>query len=199
MSKVLEFYFDYGSPNAYIAHVRLPEILARTGANVEHKPMLLGGVFQLTGNQSPAQNQLKLPNMRRDMARYIGRHKVPFQFNKHFPVNTLKMMRGAVAAQEDGIFERYNEIAYNAMWREGLNMSDEAVFIAAMNAGGLDGAKVLARGNDEGVKAKLKAATEAAAARGVFGAPTFFVRDEMFFGQDRLDFVEDALMGKSYL
>jgi 2-hydroxychromene-2-carboxylate isomerase len=199
MAAKLDFYFDYGSPNAYIAHVRLPEILRRTGAALVPRLMLLGGVFQATGNVSPATNKLKSPNLRRDMTRYINKYRVPFQMNPHFPVNTLKLMRGAVVAEEEGVLERYSDAAFAAMWREGLKMDDEAVFTQRFDAAGLDGKRLLARSSEEAIKGKLKTYTEEAVARGVFGAPTFFVGDEMFFGQDRLDFVEEALLGRSFL
>jgi 2-hydroxychromene-2-carboxylate isomerase len=199
MRSTLEFYFDFGSPNAYIAHVRLPAILARTRARIDYRIMLLGGVFQATGNVSPAALKFKLGYIRRDMLRFINKFEVPFKMNPHFPVNTLKLMRGAVVAEEDGFLPSYMDAAFRGMWRDGLNMADEAVFADALERGGLDAAHVMRRINEEGVKDKLKTYTAAAAARGIFGAPTFFVGDEMFFGQDRLEFVEEALQGRSYL
>jgi 2-hydroxychromene-2-carboxylate isomerase len=199
MPSTLEFYFDFGSPNAYIAHVRLPAILARTGARIDHKIMLLGGVFQATGNVSPAAVKFKLAYTRRDMLRFVHKYQVPFTMNPHFPVNTLKLMRGAVVAEEDGFLPSYMDTAFRGMWRDVLNMADETVFAAALERGGLDAAHVMRRINEESVKEKLKAYTAAAVARGIFGAPTFFVGDEMFFGQDRLEFVEDALQGRSDL
>jgi 2-hydroxychromene-2-carboxylate isomerase len=199
MPPTLDFYYDVGSPNCYIAHVRLPEILARTGATLSLKNMLLGGVFQATGNRSPVENKLKAPNSLRDMMRYIGKYRIPFRMNPHFPINTLKMMRGAVVAEEEGYLARYNDAIYAAMWRDGLDMGQEAVLIDVLGTAGLDGGHIVARAAEDAVKGRLKAYTEAAVARGVFGAPTFFVDDELFFGQDRLDFVEDALHGRSYL
>ena len=199
MPPTVEFYFDFGSPNAYIAHVRLPAILRRAGARIEHKIMLLGGVFQATGNMSPAALKFKLAYIRRDMLRFINKYQVPFRMNPHFPVNTLKLMRGAVVAEEDGFLPSYMDAAFGGMWRDGLNMADDGVFAAALERAGLDAAHVVRRINEESVKDKLKAYTAAAVARGIFGAPTFFVGDEMFFGQDRLEFVEEALGGVSYL
>jgi 2-hydroxychromene-2-carboxylate isomerase len=199
MPSTLEFYFDFGSPNAYIAHVRLPAILARAGARVEPKIMLLGGVFQATGNVSPAAVKFKISYTRRDMLRFVDKYQVPFAMNPHFPVNTLKLMRGAVVAEEGGFLAAYMDAAFGGMWRDGLDMADEAVFAGALDRGGLDAAHVMRRIAEDGVKDKLKAYTAAAVARGIFGAPTFFVGDEMFFGQDRLEFVEDALLGRSYL
>jgi len=199
MPSTLEFYFDFGSPNAYIAHVRLPPIVARTRARVAYRIMLLGGVFQATGNVSPAALKFKLGYIRRDMLRFINKFEVPFRMNPHFPVNTLKLMRGAVVAEEDGFLATYMDAAFRGMWRDGLNMADEAVFADALERGGLDAAHVMRRINEESVKDKLKTYTAAAVARGIFGAPTFFVGDEMFFGQDRLELVEEALLGRSYL
>ena len=199
MSRTVEFYYDYGSPNAYLAHVRLPDILKRTGASLKLRPMLLGGVFQITGNVSPAANKLKAPNSMRDMRRYIGKYQVPFKMNPNFPVNTLKMMRGAMVAEEEGYLERYNEAMYRAMWVDGLKMDDDAVLAQALAKGGFDAAHIARRSQEDAIKARLKSYTEDAAKRGVFGAPTFVVGEEMFFGQDRLEFVEDALNGRSYL
>ena len=199
MPSTLEFYFDFGSPNAYIAHVRLPAIVTRTRARIEYRIMLLGAVFQATGNASPAALRFKLGYIRRDMLRFINKFEVPFRMNPHFPVNTLKLMRGAVVAEEDGFLPSYMDAAFRGMWRDGLNMADEAVFAGALEGGGLDAAHVMRRINEDGVKDKLKTYTAAAVARGIFGAPTFFVGDEMFFGQDRLEFVEEALQGRSYL
>jgi 2-hydroxychromene-2-carboxylate isomerase len=199
MPSTLEFYFDFGSPNAYIAHVRLPAILARTGARIGHRIMLLGGVFQATGNVSPAAIKFKIAYTRRDMLRFVNKYQVPFRMNPHFPVNTLKLMRGSVVAEQDGFLAAYMDAAFRGMWRDGLDMSDDAVFAGALERDGLDAAHVMRRIGEEGVKDRLKAYTAAAVGRGIFGAPTFFVGDEMFFGQDRLEFVEDALQGRSYL
>jgi 2-hydroxychromene-2-carboxylate isomerase len=199
MPRAVEFYFDYGSPYSYIAHVRLPAVLQRTGAAARYRPMLLGGVFQLTGNASPAQNKLKWPNGQRDLSRFVGKYAVPFRSNPHFPVNTLKLMRGAVVAEDEGYLDRYSIAAFAGMWQQGLNMADETVIAGALREAGLDDRRILERIGEDAIKQKLKADTEAAVQRGVFGAPTFFVGEEMFFGQDRLDFVEDALAGRSWL
>ncbi|MGO8916002.1 MAG: 2-hydroxychromene-2-carboxylate isomerase [Stellaceae bacterium] len=196
MPGTVEFYFDYGSPYSYIAHRRLPEVLRRAEAAVAYRPMLLGGVFQLTGNSRPALNKVKYSE--RDLDRFVAKYQVPFQRNPFFPVNTLRLMRGAVVAVEEGYLDRYSDAAFTGMWRDGRKMDDEAVISDALREAGLDGRHILARTSEDGVKQKLKAWTEAAVARGVFGAPTFFVGDEIFFGQDRLDFVEDALLGRLY-
>jgi len=199
MAPTVEFYFDHGSPFSYVAHRRLPEILRRTGATVHYRIMLLGGVFQATDNRSPAANPVKWPNSQRDLARFVRKYEVPFQRNPHFPVNTLKLMRGAVVAEEEGFLPAYIEAAFAGMWRHGLKLDDDAVLAQWLRDNRLDDGLLLRRIGEDGVKAKLKSYTEAAVKRGVFGAPTFFVKDEMFFGQDRLSFVEEALMGRSYL
>ncbi|HKW55020.1 MAG TPA: 2-hydroxychromene-2-carboxylate isomerase [Stellaceae bacterium] len=199
MARVVEFYFDYGSPFSYVAHWRLPEMLRRVGGEARHRIMLLGGVFQATGNQSPAMNPLKWPNSQRDLERHVGKYQVPFRRNPHFPVNTLKAMRGAVVAESQGFLPRYTDAMFTAMWRDGEKLDDDAVLARVLGAAGIDAARVLSRIAEDGVKQTLKSHTEAAVRRGVFGAPTFFVGGEMFFGQDRLDFVEDALKGRSYL
>jgi 2-hydroxychromene-2-carboxylate isomerase len=196
MPGTVEFYFDYGSPYSYIGHRRLPEVLRRAGATAVYRPMLLGGVFQLTGNASPAFNKVKWAHSQRDLDRFVGKYQVPFQRNPFFPVNTLKLMRGAVVALEEGYLDRYTDAVFAGMWRDARNMGEEGEVAETLGAAGLDAAHLLARITEDGVKQTLKSWTEAAVARGIFGAPTFFVGDEMFFGQDRLDFVEDALAGR---
>ncbi len=199
MARTVEFYFDYGSPFSYVAHMRLPEMLRRTGGVAQYCIMLLGGVFQISGNSSPAANPLNWPNTQRDLMRYVRKYDVPFRRNPHFPVNTLKLMRGAVVAEEEGFLPRYSDAAFAAMWRDGFKMDEDGVIAEVLGAAGIDAGRVLARIAEDAVKQRLKSGTEAAVKRGVFGAPTFFVGDEMFFGQDRLDLVEDALLGRSYL
>ncbi len=195
MSKTLDFYFDYGSPNAYLAHTQMPGLAERTGADVVYKPMLLGGVFKATGNVSPATVPAKSRYMGIDMARFIARYGVPFQRNPHFPVNTLALMRGAVFAERAGFLAPYSEAMFKAMWVDGLNMAEPEVIGKVLAEAGLDVDAILAGVQDQAVKDALIAKTEEAVERGVFGAPTFFVGDEMFFGQDRLEMVEAALMG----
>ncbi|KRA61453.1 disulfide bond formation protein DsbA [Caulobacter sp. Root655] len=197
--KIIEFIFDFGSPNAYLAWKVLPAIAARTGATVVLLPCLLGGIFKLTGNQAP---MVAFGGIKGKMAyemletrRFIEVHGLTaFRFNPHFPVNTLLLMRGMVAAQRAGAGEPYLDAMLRGMWEEGLKLDDPAVFTAALDAAGLDGAALLAATGDPEVKAQLMANTEAAVARGVFGIPTFFVGDEMFFGKERLGQVE-ALLG----
>lgn len=198
MAGMVEFYFDYGSPYSYIAHCRLPELLRRTGARAEYRPMLLGGVFQLTGNSSPALNQVKWAHGNRDLERHTVKYAIPFQRNPYFVVNTLKLMRGAVVAAAEGYLDRYSDAAFAGMWRDARKMDEDEVVAGVLREAGLDDRHILARIAEDDVKRTLKAWTEAAVARGVFGAPSFFVGDEMFFGQDRLDFVADALQGRPY-
>jgi 2-hydroxychromene-2-carboxylate isomerase len=196
MPGTVAFYFDYGSPYTYLAYARLPALLERTGARAEYRPMLLGAVFQATGNASPALVKAKWPHNERDLARFAAKYRIPFRRNPFFMVNTLKLMRGAVVAESEGYLARYSDAAFAGMWRDGRKMDDDAVIAGVLEAAGLDGGHILQRIAEPAVKETLRAWTEAAVQRGVFGAPTFFVGDEMFFGQDRLDFVEDALKGQ---
>ena len=198
MTKTVEFIFDFGSPNAYLAHKVLPEIAARTGASIVLLPCLLGGIFKLTGNQAPTTAfgaiKGKLDYEMLETRRFIEAHGLSaFRFNPHFPVNTLLLMRGMVAAQGLGVGEVYLDAMLRGMWEEGLKLDDPAVFAAALDAAGLDGQALLAAAADPEVKARLAANTDAAVARGVFGIPTFFVGDEMFFGKERLGQVEAEL------
>jgi 2-hydroxychromene-2-carboxylate isomerase len=196
MSKRVEFYFDYVSPWSYLAHMRLPALARRTGAEVVLRPVLLGGIFKATGNQAPAV-AAKLAWMRQDLLRFAERHGIAFQFNPLFPVNSLMTVRGAIAAQRDGNLAAYSDVMFRAMWREGRNLADLAVAQAALAAAGLDPERFAAAIGDESVKIGLREATEAAVRRGIFGVPTFFVGETLFFGQDRLDFVEAALEGRA--
>ena len=198
MTVQVDFIYDFGSPNAYMSYCVVKEIEARTGATFNYIPCLLGGIFKATNNQSPFlmfQNvKGKLDYDRIEFERFIRKHKLAqFKLNPHFPVNTLLMMRAAAGAQLDGIQDSYIAAGMAAMWEKGLNMSDPEVFVTAMNDAGLDGAALLARANEDAVKDHLKANTAAAVERGVFGIPTFFVGDEMFFGKDRLGQVEDEI------
>mgnify|MGYP000328933653 FL=1 len=197
MAKTVEFFFDFGSPTAYLAWTQLPKLAADAGAELVWRPMLLGGVFKATGNASPAQVAAKSRWMNDDMARWARRYGVPFAQNPHFPINTLTLMRGAVGLQmrRPADFERYVAAVYRAMWVEPQNLGDAAVLAAALQRAGFDVEALLALVNDPEVKARLVANTEEAVARGVFGAPTCFVGDQMHFGQDRLDFVREALTG----
>ena len=196
-AKTIEFLFDFGSPTTYLAHTQLPRIAADTGARIDYVPMLLGGVFKATGNQSPVMVPAKGRWMGGDLARFARRYRVPFTFNPHFPINTLTLMRGAVGLQmrQPDRFIAYVDAMFRAMWVEPVNLGDASVLAATLSAAGFDAAALQALAGDAEVKARLIANTEAAVARGVFGAPTCFVGSEMFFGQDRLDFVREAVTG----
>jgi 2-hydroxychromene-2-carboxylate isomerase len=193
--KRLEYFFDFGSPTSYLAWTQLPGLVAETGAELVWRPMLLGGVFKATGNASPVSVPAKGRWMSGDIARWAARYAVPFRFNPHFPINTLTLMRGATGLQlrAPERFERYCEVVCRAMWEEGANLGDPAVLAATLAAAGFDVESFTVLVADPEVKARLVATTEEAVARGVFGAPTFFVGEAMFFGQDRLDFVREAL------
>lgn len=198
MTKTVEFIFDFGSPNAYLAYTVLQDIARRTGAQVVLTPCLLGGIFKITGNQAPMTAfggvQGKLAYEALETKRFVARHKLDrYQFNPHFPVNTLLIMRGLVAARRLGVEQTYLDTVMAAMWERGLKMDDPQVVAAALTEAGLDAKAILEATQDPDVKAELMANTEQAAARGAFGIPTFFVGDEMFFGKERLGQVEEEL------
>ena len=194
--RTVEYFFDVGSPTAYLAWRQLPKIAAEAGATIAWRPMLLGGVFKATGNASPVTVPAKGRWMNDDIARWARRYGVPFAFNPHFPINTLTLMRGATGMQmrRPADFPRYLDVIERAMWEQPKNLGDAAVLAATLVAAGFDAEEFVALVSDPEVKARLVATTEEAVARGVFGAPTFFVGDAMFFGQDRLDFVREALL-----
>ena len=194
-----QFLFDFGSPNAYLAHQVIPGIEARTGVRFDYVPVLLGGLFKLANNRSPMEANAGIPLKRAydmlEMRRFIQRHQLTqFQMNPHFPVNTLGIMRGAVAAQRAGVLAPYVDAVFGAMWERGANMADVAVITAELNAAGLDGAALVAATQDAAVKDQLMANTQAAHARGAFGSPIFFVGEEMYFGKDRLGEVEEEIV-----
>ena len=195
MSKTVEFFFDVGSPTTYLAWTQLPALCAQAGAALVYRPMLLGAVFQATGNASPVTVPAKGRFMHADMARYARRYGVPFQMNAHFPINTLTLMRAATGVQlrMPARLDDFLRGVFKAIWTDGANLNDPAVAAQALRDAGFDPAEVIALTNDAEVKAALRATTEEAVARGVFGAPTMFVGDTMFFGQDRLEFVREAL------
>ena len=198
MSKTIDFIFDFGSPNAYLAWKVLPGIAARTNAQVNIIPCLLGGLFKLTGNQAPmtafGQVKGKLEYESLETQRFIAKHGLrDFRFNPHFPVNTLLIMRGLLAARRADVGDVYLESVLKAMWEDGKKMDDPAVVAAVLSAAGLDANAILAGTQNPDVKAELVANTSAAADRGAFGIPTFFVGPEMFFGKERLRQVEEEL------
>ena len=195
MSKQVEFFFDVGSPAAYLAWTQVPRIARATGAQVEYRPFLLGGVFQATGNRSPMEVPAKGQYMVDDLQRFARKYEVPFAHNPHFPLNTLALMRMALGLQlrEPDRMVPFVDAAYRATWVEGKNMNDPATVGAVLQAAGFAPDKLLALASDPAIKDELKAVTQQAVQRGVFGAPTFFIGPDMFWGQDRLDFVQEAL------
>lgn len=194
MSKELDFYFDYGSPTAYLAYARLQQLQSKYALTINYLPMLLGGVFKATENTSPVTIPAKAAYMlQQDLPRFSRRYGVPLNFNPYFPINTLHLMRGAFAATTLGALEDYTAAVFTAMWVEERNMGDADVVGQTLADAGLDAERLMALAQTPATKAQLIAATEAAVKRGCFGAPTFFMEGEMYFGQDRLDFVAEAL------
>ncbi len=195
MTLQVEFHFDFGSPNAYLSHCVIPEIERRTGATFAYVPVLLGGVFKLTNNRPPMDQTAGVKNKpeyaRIETGRFIRRHGIDnYTWNPDFPVNTLRIMRGAVAAEMDGWLDRYVAAVFRHMWEEPKKMDEPEVIVSALAEDGIDGAALLERAGDQAVKDRLLANTEASVARGTFGSPTFYVGDEIFFGKDRLGDVE---------
>jgi 2-hydroxychromene-2-carboxylate isomerase len=198
MAKV-EFHFDFGSPNAYLAHLVIPEIEQRTGAKFDYVPVLLGGVFKLTNNRSPAESLQGIKNKPEyealERQRFVKRYNITrFTMNPFFPVNTLLIMRGAVASELEGCFERYVDEVFRHMWAEPKKMDDPEVVRSALAESGLEAARLLARTQEPKVKDRLLNNTESSVARGTFGSPTFFVGEEIFFGKDRLRDVEEEIV-----
>ncbi|MBW2229304.1 MAG: 2-hydroxychromene-2-carboxylate isomerase [Deltaproteobacteria bacterium] len=190
-----EFFFDYGSPYSYLADTQIAALAERTGAEVVYRPMLLGGVFKATRNRSPFVEPVepKRAYFAVELRRWITHLRVPFTHNPHFPINTLLLMRSAVAAEQAGVFAPFHEAVYPAFWCDAQDMGDAQVITRVLEKAGLDAASILRAAGAAPAKDALRITTEAAVARGVFGAPTIFVGDEMFFGNDRLEFVERAL------
>ena len=197
MAKDMEFLFDFGGPNSYLAHKMLPDLCARTGAELVYVPILLGGLFKLTNNQAPMMRYAETPAKQTyemlEFDRFVNAHAIPFKMNPRFPLNTLHVMRGAVAAQRLGCLAPYVDAVMAAMWHDGAEISDLDVVRDVLDKAGLDSAALLTLAVDPEVKAELMANTEAAAKRGAFGVPTFFVGEEMFWGKERLGQVEAAL------
>ena len=198
MSATIEFIFDFGSPNVYLAYRALPSILERTGANLAINPCLLGGIFKATGNQAPivafAPVKGKLEYQLLEIRRFVARHGLDkFRMNPHFPVNTLMLMRGLIAAREAGQEAAYIEMGLQGLWEEGLKLDDREILARRIDSAGLNSASLIAAAQTDRVKLRLADNTAAAVGRGVFGIPTFFVGPDMFFGKDRLAEVEEAL------
>ena len=194
MTKSVEFYFDVGSPTAYLAHKRLKQLKSEYGCSIIYHPVLLGGLFKASGNSSPVTVPAKgRYMMMEDLPRFAKLYNVSLNNNPHFPINTLNLMRGAVSALNEAYFDTYIDTIFNAIWVESRNMADIDTVIEVLSAAGLDAKAILEATKKPEVKQKLISNTEQAVERGLFGAPTMFVDGEMFFGQDRLQFVEAAL------
>jgi 2-hydroxychromene-2-carboxylate isomerase len=193
MPRRLEYFFDYVSPFSYLANSQIAALVDSTGAEVAYRPFLLGGVMQATGNQPPATLPARAKYMPQDIARWLRRYGLEFNFNPHFPMKTITALRGALAADEQGDFAPYHAAMFRAAWVEQVNLGDPAALHDVIQKAGLDARHLLARAENDEVKERLKSNTAEAVARGAFGAPTFFVGDELFFGNDRLDFVAEAL------
>lgn len=200
MSKMpkVEFLFDFGSPNAYLSHLVIPAIEKRQGVTFDYVPVLLGGVFKLTNNRSPAESNADIRNkpeyQNLETERFIRRHGITrYKMNPHFPVNTLAIMRGAVAARKLGIFERYVDEVYRHMWAEPRKLDDPAILRAALLESNLPADRLFELVQTQEVKDELTAETRRAVERGTFGSPTFFVDDAIYFGKDRLRDVEEAI------
>ncbi|OAN78651.1 disulfide bond formation protein DsbA [Sulfitobacter sp. EhC04] len=190
----VEFLFDFGSPNAYLCHRVIPEIERRTGVTVAYVPILLGGIFKATGNRSPVEVYAGVENKNKydalETERFCAEHGITdFSFNPFFPINTLVLMRGAIAARKLGVFEPYVDAVYRYMWSDPRNLNDPSVIGASLTEAGLDAAALIAKSQDPEVKQELVQATQEAVERGAFGSPTFYVDDEMYFGKDRLHMV----------
>ena len=196
----VEFHFDFGSPNAYLSHKVIPDVEARTGVSITYVPVLLGGVFKATGNQSPVMAFAGIRNKpeyeRLEMMRFIERHGLTqaFAMNPHFPVNTLAIMRGAVAAQHLDVFKPYVNAIYAAMWQGAQKMDDPETIGRVLTAADLPADALMATAQDSGIKQELVDNTTASVERGNFGSPTFFVKERMWFGKDRLRDVEEAIL-----
>ena len=196
-----QFMFDFGSPNAFLSHEAIPAIEKRIGVKFEYVPILLGGIFKATNNRSPAETLAGIKNKREfqviETKRFLKRFGVkPFTWNPFFPVNTLNLMRAAVAAQLEGVFEKYVDAVFHHMWVEPKKMDDPEIALAALTASGLDAQRLFARAGEAGVKAKLIENTQSAVDRGAFGSPTFFVGNEIFFGKEQLRDVEEMILGR---
>jgi 2-hydroxychromene-2-carboxylate isomerase len=200
----VEFHFDFGSPNAYLSHLVIPEIEQRTGATFEYVPILLGGVFKLTNNRSPAETLRGIRNKgeyeRLETQRFVRRHRITqFKPNPFFPVNTLMIMRGSIAARSLGVFERYVDEMFRNMWAEPKKIDDPAIFRTALAEAGFDPTRLLELIETREIKDELISNTEKSVERGTFGSPTFYVGNEIFFGKDRLRDVEEMIGGHAHV
>lgn len=193
MSKNVEFFYDFGSPASYLAYTQLPKIAEKTGAEITYRPFLLGGVFKATGNSPPMTVPAKGTWLMKDLERYAKRYEVPLVFNPYFPINTIQLMRGAIWARENNFLLPYQDAMFKAVWGEARDMNDLEETVKVLESINIDPGQFKEATADQNIKDKLRADTDEAVSRGAFGAPTLFVGDDMFWGQDRLDFVEEAL------
>ncbi|MEM8649626.1 MAG: 2-hydroxychromene-2-carboxylate isomerase [Pseudomonadota bacterium] len=194
MAKEFDFYFDIGSPATYLAWTQVPRLAEETGAKANYKPILLGGVFKATGNSSPITVPEKGRWLFKDLTRWANRYGIEFNLNSKFPINTLYMMRGMIAYLEDDRFLALGDAFFEAMWVKDKDLNQPEVMAEVVSSAGVDPAEFMERINDQKTKDALMEATQAVIDRAAFGAPTFFVGDEMFWGQDRMEFVRDALL-----
>ena len=195
----VQFLFDFGSPNAYLCHKVIPAMEERTGVRVDYVPILLGGLFKLANNRSPMEAFAGIPNKqaydRLEIQRFVAKHRLDqFKFNPFFPINTLQLMRGAVAAQKLGNFKPYVDVMYQAMWEQGRNMNEPSEILAVLAEANIDGKGLFELIQQADVKEALLANTQSAYDRGAFGSPTFFVGQEIYFGKDRLGDVEEEII-----
>ncbi len=193
MSRTIDFYFDFGSPASFLAYKRLHWLTQEYSAEINSIPVLLGGIFKATNNSPPATVPLKARWMLNDLARYAKLYGIDIEFNPFFPINTLYLMRGAVYAQQEMFFEKYLGVVFDAMWCHPQNMGDPQVVDRVLGDAGIDAKKLFEGIDQPSIKEGLKVNTEAAVARGVFGCPAMFYNDELFFGQDRIFFIENML------
>jgi len=194
----LDLYYDFGSPNAYLAREAFKQMQSRIDLTLNEKPVLIGGIFKSTNNLPPWQAHgncaPKMDYMRLEIQRFVTDHKLSkFRFNSHFPVNTLLAMRAAIAAVEAGVHDQYVGPVFKAMWEDSLDISDPGVLVKVLNDAGLDGEILVAATQDPAIKQKLMEATQAVVERGAFGLPTFFLSDDMYFGKDRVWMIEKRL------
>jgi 2-hydroxychromene-2-carboxylate isomerase len=190
MTKQIEFFYDYISPFSYLADTQLPAIAERTGAEIVYRPVLLGAIMKATGNSGPIPIQGKAGYNVADFQRWAKRYGLAARFSPHFPFNTIRVLRGAIAAQIHGRFQEFHSAAFRAIWEQGQDLSKEDALRLLLDAAGIE--RALIEGDE--IKNRLRANGDEAVSRGAFGLPTFFVNDEMFWGNDRLDFVEEAVM-----
>ncbi|MGI9498729.1 MAG: 2-hydroxychromene-2-carboxylate isomerase [Geminicoccaceae bacterium] len=195
MTMQVTFYYDYGSPASYLAWTQLPSLCERYDAKLDYRPVLLGGLFKIVGTRSPAEVPSKKAWFFGDMQRYADLYGIAYQQNPHFIINTLPLMRGAMWAEAEGCLEDYNQVMFEACWANACNMNDPAEIMAVLKEGGFDADAIAAAIQIDEIKQQLIRATQEAADRGVFGVPIMIVGDQLHFGQDRLDWIEEALAG----